>query len=55
MEHTLCIGYVKPRGDAASRCMVGAHLLPLKSWDGVSDFCKWKNSNMDGRKIVCLL
>lgn len=55
MEHTLYIGYVKPRGDDALKHMVGAHLLPLKFWDVLSDFCSWKNSNVEGRKITFLL
>lgn len=29
----LCIGYVKPSNDAGLKCIVGAHLLPLKFWD----------------------
>lgn len=55
MERTLYIGYVKPRSDAALKRMIGAHLLPLKLWDVLSDFCNWKNSNMEGRKIAFLL
>lgn len=29
----MCIGGVKPTNDAALKCMVGAHLFPLKLWD----------------------
>lgn len=33
MEHVPYVGYVKHTHDATLKCMVGAHLLPLKLWD----------------------